>query len=215
MAPIKGYIVRHFTPADPSKPQVFRDERDALGRCADLNRTQPDERWEVKEIIARRPGFYSVLLKTVMNVRFGLIEARSPEDAVDRIDSIVSGQVFCDIFPARHIYKKVSNGEKSAVIEYIDWAEEHHEALVDEENGELDDFEGSTWLTPRLNGPGWMPSVSDPDMVTIAEIARVALDRDDVRDQIAENMDLCDKEIIRINGIINEILKDTEEGDKP
>ena len=50
--------------------------------------------------------------------------------------------------------------------------------------------------------------VSSADLIAYLEMARIALDRDDVRDQITEGMDLSDEELERLSSQLNDLMKD-------
>lgn len=76
---------------------------------------------------------YSVLLKTIVNVRFGFITAKSQVDAIDRIQQFVDGKVMHDLFRAGRM---LGTPQGCPNIEYVEWAEDHAMALVDEEGDE-------------------------------------------------------------------------------
>lgn len=57
---------------------------------------------------------------------------------------------------------------------------------------------------PKTSRPGNLPQLGD--MITYLQIARIALDRDDIRDQLVEEMTLTDSEVTRLIEVLNKNL---------
>jgi hypothetical protein len=176
-----------------------------------------EEKKEKKPV--RRPNHHSVLLKTVVNMRFRPIEAPSQIAAIEKILD-EANDMFWDLFkkhrraavvlgsnePAKvlPIDGTVMKDGKPLELIYTEWAEDHQCALVDDEAGELDDFANSQWYD--LDGGHWYPSVEVPrhDKNCFMEMAHVALSRH--RHEIGDLLDISDEELDRLEANLNRYL---------
>ena len=208
---IEGFAVRKYNDTGAEVGHT-EDKQEAVKKKDELEKQYPDSAFKVVPIVLRRPGLFSVLLKTVVNLRFKLTPARSPKDAAEKVDRIMSGKYLHDIFNRKWIEQAFRDPNAGhVVLDYIEWAEEHQCALVDEERGELDDFEGSMWLEPSRWRGGWDRAVPDQDIIKYLEMASIALEG--MRGILADRLDLSDEEMVRLENQLNRHLNPKEEED--
>ncbi len=149
----------------------------------------------------KKPKRYSVLLKTVVNMRFSSIEAPNQATALKKIERETNG--LCNRLFRNY---RISAGKASPIsslemkdgqtlkLRYTEWAEDHQCALVDEDGDT--DFVNSEWYD--YEGDHWYPSVDVPrhDKNCFMEMAGIALSRH--RDELGDLLDISDEELDRL-----------------
>lgn len=97
---------------------------------------------------------YSVLVKTVVNVRIDNVEAESQVAAIEKITSEpFYARYFDNIVPIRD--ERITT--KPLCVRYIEWAEEDYCYLVDEQGDE--EFENSRWYDADDPATPWDPTL--------------------------------------------------------
>jgi hypothetical protein len=204
---IKGFAIQSFTKVNETS---HAESRAGLEKEIEILKAKnPSYMFKVIPVTLRHPDLYSVLLKTVLNIRFKLTHAKSPEDAVDKVDRIMSGKYLSEMFLHHNRSQGFHGDDEHVILDYTEWAEEHQCALVDEERGELDDFKGSKWLEPHKGCSGWGPALSDEDLIKALKIAWWALNYK--QDEAADPLDLSDEEMTRLRTQLDRYLNPKEE----